>query len=148
MGLRQLPTECKHGVVVDGGDFLESQRCPECEYSITPDIAKGLGAYSFYRKTTATQISDFTVPPGTPYETPEGLRAEDEETRVAWDAQGGVYPIRESVFRATYERLVGLKGIKSVLPPDDGTAWVPIRERDLIRLKRIEAAYVLDEMSR
>lgn len=55
-----------------------------------------------YRKTATTRISEFTVPAGTPFETPEGLKAEDEECRVAFDAQGGVYPIRESIFRETY----------------------------------------------
>ena len=61
------------------------------------------GSFGLYRKKTATLISNFTVPPGTPFETPEGLKAEDEECRIAFDAQGGVYPIRESVFRLTYE---------------------------------------------
>ena len=69
---------------------------------ITSDNAEGRGTFSEYRKTATTRISDFTVPPGVPYRTPEGLRAEDEETRVAFDVQGGVYPIRESVFRASY----------------------------------------------
>jgi hypothetical protein len=63
------------------------------------------GNYGQYRKTTLTTISDFTVPAGTPFVTPEGLRAEDEECRVALDVQGGVYPIRESVCRASYERI-------------------------------------------
>lgn len=61
------------------------------------------GDYGLYRKVALTRASDFTVPPGTTFETPEGLRAEDEECRVAIDSQGGVYPIRESVFRETYE---------------------------------------------
>jgi len=61
------------------------------------------GDYGLYRKTALTRASDFTVPPGTTFETPEGLKAEDEECRVAIDSQGGVYPIRESVFRETYE---------------------------------------------
>lgn len=47
-------------------------------------------------------ISDRSFPPGTTYQTPEGLRAEDEDTRAALDVQGGIYPIRESVFRASY----------------------------------------------
>lgn len=59
--------------------------------------------FTEYRKRTLTPISDITFPPGTVYQTPEGLRAEDEETRAAFDVQGGIYPIRESVFRATYE---------------------------------------------
>lgn len=62
-----------------------------------------VGAFSEYRKTAITRISDHTFPPGTVYETPEGLRAEDEPTRCAVDVQGGVYPIRESVFQASYE---------------------------------------------
>lgn len=57
-----------------------------------------------YRKTATTRISEFTVPPGTPFQTPEGLKAEDEPCRVAFDSQGGVYPIRESVFRETFEK--------------------------------------------
>lgn len=63
------------------------------------------GDYGAYRKTTLSTISDFTVPAGTPFVTPEGLRAEDEECRIAIDIQGGVYPIRESVFQAVYERV-------------------------------------------
>lgn len=31
MGGRDLPVECKHGVVIDGGDFRDSQRCQECD---------------------------------------------------------------------------------------------------------------------
>lgn len=61
------------------------------------------GDYGLYRKTTLTRASDFTVPAGTPFVTPEGLRAEDEECRIAIDSQGGVYPIRASVFDETYE---------------------------------------------
>lgn len=72
--------------------------------TITPENAEGYGEFGSYRKTAVSRISTFTVPPGTPFETPEGLKAEDEETRIAFDAQGGVYPIRESVFQATYER--------------------------------------------
>lgn len=69
---------------------------------ITSDNAEARGTFSEYRKTATTRISDFTVPPGVPYRTPEGLRAEDEDTRIAFDVQGGVYPIRESVFRVSY----------------------------------------------
>jgi hypothetical protein len=58
--------------------------------------------FSLYQKTARTLISDITFPPGTVYDTPEGLRAEDEETRAALDARGGIYPIREAIFRATY----------------------------------------------
>lgn len=71
--------------------------------AITPANAKGLGDFAEFRKTAVTKVSTFTVPPGTPFETPEGLKAEDEDCRVAYDSQGGVYPIRESVFRETYE---------------------------------------------
>lgn len=63
------------------------------------------GDYSLYRKKVLTKASDFTVPAGTTFDTPEGLRAEDEECRVAVDSQGGVYPIRESVFRDSYEKV-------------------------------------------
>lgn len=72
--------------------------------ALTAETVVTMGTFSEHRKTALTRISDFTVPPGVPYQTPEGLRAEDEETRVAFDVQGGVYPIRESVFRASYER--------------------------------------------
>jgi hypothetical protein len=71
--------------------------------NITPENARDHGVFGRYRKTALATISDFTVPPGTTFETPEGLKAEDEECRIAFDAQGGVYPIRESVFRETYE---------------------------------------------
>jgi len=59
--------------------------------------------FTKHRKTALTPISDITYPPGTVFQTPEGLRAEDEDTRAAFDVQGGIYPIRESVFRASYE---------------------------------------------
>lgn len=71
---------------------------------ITPKVVDHF-VFGSYRKIQATSISEFTVPPGTPFETPEGLKAEDEECRIAIDSQGGVYPIRESVFRETYERI-------------------------------------------
>lgn len=64
---------------------------------------RGQVGFGEFRKIGTTKISRFTVPPGVPYSTPEGLKAEDEETRIAFDSQGGVYPIRESVFRETYE---------------------------------------------
>jgi len=28
---RQIPTECEHGVTVDGGDFAKSDYCEECD---------------------------------------------------------------------------------------------------------------------
>jgi hypothetical protein len=71
---------------------------------ITPESAERDFDFGLHRKTTLTRISTTTVPPGTPFQTPEGRVAEDEKARVAFDAQGGVYPIRESIFRATYER--------------------------------------------
>ena len=70
---------------------------------LTPEAALAKCTFSLYRKLTMTPISDATFPPGTVYQTPEGLRAEDEETRAAFDAKGGIYPIRESVFQLTYE---------------------------------------------
>lgn len=60
--------------------------------------------FGAFVKKGSTKISEFTVPAGTRFKTPEGLHAEDEECRVAFDAQGGVYPIRESIFKETYER--------------------------------------------
>lgn len=71
---------------------------------ITSQNCRGFKFATFKKKVT-TEISDFTVPPGYKYETPEGLTSEDEETRIAIDSQGGVYPIRESVFQETYERV-------------------------------------------
>jgi hypothetical protein len=70
---------------------------------MTAGEALRLSGFSLYRKAALTSISDRTFPPGTVYETPEGLKAEDEDTRCAFDVQGGVYPIRESVFQASYE---------------------------------------------
>lgn len=32
---RTLPTTCKHGVIVDGGDFVDDERCPDCEREAT-----------------------------------------------------------------------------------------------------------------
>ena len=71
--------------------------------ALTTEEAKRRSSFSLYRKTALTPISDATFPPGTVFQTPEGLRAEDEESRAALDVQGGIYPIRESVFRASYE---------------------------------------------
>jgi hypothetical protein len=70
---------------------------------LTAAEALRLSGFTEYRKKSLTPISDRTFPPGTVYQTPEGLRAEDEETRCAFDVQGGIHPIRESVFRASYE---------------------------------------------
>ncbi len=67
-----------------------------------PVRARQLGDFALFRKTARSLISTFTVPPGTPFETPEGLRAKDEPCRIAFDVQGGVYPIRESVFQQSY----------------------------------------------
>lgn len=61
------------------------------------------GEFGLFRKAALTRVSMFTVAAGTTFETPEGLKAADEECRIAIDSQGGVYPIRESVFRETYE---------------------------------------------
>jgi len=69
---------------------------------LTAGEALHRSTFTEYRKTALTPISDITYPPGTVFQTPEGLRAEDEDTRAAFDVQGGIYPIRESVFRASY----------------------------------------------
>ena len=69
---------------------------------LTRDNARDYGEFGLFTKVGQTLISLFTVPPGVSYQTPEGLRAEDEETRIAFDIQGGVYPIRESVFHRSY----------------------------------------------
>ena len=71
--------------------------------NVTPTNAAVMGDFGWFRKTSMTRISLFTVPPGTSFKTPEGLQAEDEDCRIAFDVQGGVYPIRESVFQASYE---------------------------------------------
>jgi hypothetical protein len=75
--------------------------------TVTSENAATLGKFGEYVKIAKTRISEFTVPAGTTFVTPEGLRAEDEECRIAFDVQGGVYPIRESVFQKSYvpERL-------------------------------------------
>ena len=70
---------------------------------LTAAAAINLSGFSEYRKKLLTSISDITFPIGTVYQTPAGLRADDEETRCAFDVQGGIYPIRESVFQASYE---------------------------------------------
>lgn len=67
--------------------------------------AKANRGFAPYRKRVLTFISTTTVPAGTVFQTPEGLKAEDEECRIAFDIQGGIYPIRESVFLASYEEL-------------------------------------------
>ena len=81
--------------------------------ALTPEYARSSTTFTEYRKRTLTPISDITFPPGTIYQTPEGLRAEDEETRAAFDVQGGIYPIRESVFQATYE---AVSTVHAILP--------------------------------
>lgn len=73
--------------------------------TITGENAESLGEFGQFKKVGLSKISLFTVPPGTTFQTPEGLRAEDEECRIAFDIQGGVYPIRESVFARTYEQV-------------------------------------------
>lgn len=83
-------------------DHLQSPQA-QIPKLITSENIKGF-LFESFRKKTLTQISSFTVPPDYKYETPEGLKAEDEETRIAIDSQGGVYPIRESVFQETYEK--------------------------------------------
>lgn len=70
---------------------------------LTAKSVVDLGQFGLFRKTALTKISLFTVPPGTVFQTPEGLRAEDERCYVAFDVQGGIYPIRASVFQASYE---------------------------------------------
>jgi len=77
---------------------------------LTAGEALRRSTFTEYRKTALTPISDITYPPGTVFQTPEGLRAEDEDTRAAFDVQGNIYPIRESVFRASYEADEGLAG--------------------------------------
>ena len=72
---------------------------------LTAAAALAQSGFTEYRKKLLTSISDITFPPGTVYQTPEGLRAEDEETRCAFDVQGGIYPIRESGFQASFEQL-------------------------------------------
>lgn len=72
-------------------------------FVVTRDNAETVSGFGRYRKMADTLISDFPVPSGTPFKTPEGLVAEDEPCRIAFDAQGGVYPIRESVFEMTYQ---------------------------------------------
>jgi hypothetical protein len=76
------------------------------QFVVTPESAESAGSSGFgsFRKIAQTRISNFTVPAGTPFQTPEGLKAEDERCRIAFDSQGGVYPIRESVFQETYAR--------------------------------------------
>ena len=70
---------------------------------LTAADALAQSGFTEYRKKLLTSISDIRFPPGTVYQTPEGLRTDDEETRCAFDVQGGIYPIRESVFQASYE---------------------------------------------
>ena len=73
--------------------------------TITRSNALSQGKFGRFSKKVSTVISYFMVPAGTSFDTPEGLKAEDEPCRIAFDTQGGVYPIRESVFQASYVRL-------------------------------------------
>lgn len=72
---------------------------------VTPGVADEMGEYAEHRKIALTRISLFTVPPGTTFMTSEGLTSENEPCRIAFDVAGNVYPIRESVFQASYERV-------------------------------------------
>lgn len=92
---------------------------------LTVDEALTRSGFTEYRKTALTLISDITFPAGTVYQTPEGLRAEDEETRCAFDIQGGIYPIRESVFQASYEPITAAK------PADAGRLSLDVGRLDL-----------------
>lgn len=89
------------------------------EAILTAAEALRMSGFTEYRAKAMTPISDRTFPPGTIYQTPEGLRAEDEETRCAFDVQGGIYPIRESVFRASYELPAPI-----VDEPCPGCTWI------------------------
>jgi hypothetical protein len=86
-------------------DAMQRDREDKIMDTVTPDNAASLGEFGQFRKTALSTISAFTVPAGTRFKTPEGLYAEDEECRIAFDTQGGVYPIRESVFQQSYERV-------------------------------------------
>lgn len=91
-------------VVPENGEYPRPTATEVVNFGhITGENAERLGDFGLYRKIGLSRISNFTVPPGTKFCTPEGLHAEDEPCRVAFDSQGGVYPIRESVFAETYE---------------------------------------------
>ena len=60
---------------------------------ITADEARRLSGFSTYRKTALTSISDRTFPPGTTYQTPEGLRIQlIDADRQPMFALGGSAP--------------------------------------------------------
>lgn len=122
--------------------------------TITRENAGEGGSFSQYRKVATTRISDFTVPPGVTYQTPEGLHAEDEHTRIAFDVQGGVYPIRESVFQASYARATpaptmrqrGTLGNKMPpAPPPDGPNGYPKAEPTVDEGLREAAEGLIDD---
>lgn len=82
---------------------MDEQRT-DAPVTVTSENAETFGEFGQYVKLIPSKISAFTVPAGTRFKTPEGLHAEDEECRIAFDSQGGVYPIRESVFVESYTR--------------------------------------------
>jgi hypothetical protein len=63
--------------------------------------------YSFddYRKVGTTRLSRQTLPTGTQVETLEGMYVCSEPSRLAVDVAGNVYPVAESVFVRSYEKV-------------------------------------------
>jgi hypothetical protein len=78
---------------------VEQESLPEL---ITTDD-KYLFTFSEYRKKGTTQLSDQTVPKGQKVDTPEGEYTCWEDSRIAIDADGKVYPVAVSVFEKSYE---------------------------------------------
>lgn len=60
--------------------------------------------YQRYRKKGTTEISDEVIPAGTKVATLEGDYRCSEQSRIARDVKGNVYPIAESVFSESYEK--------------------------------------------
>ncbi len=59
--------------------------------------------FAYCRKKVLTPISETKVPAGTEVETLEGWFKCAEESRIAVDSQGNIYPIAESIYQNDYE---------------------------------------------
>ena len=103
--LDDLPRDEQGWHVRHDPEGVEGDAHVPCSAVVTPSNSTTFGPFVPHRKKGLTLISLETVPPGTAFMTPEGLNADDEPCHIAYDVNGGVYPIRHSVYEATYVRV-------------------------------------------
>lgn len=92
----------------------------EIDRSNVVKIVEDNGGFAEYQKKGVTRISHLKVVPGTVVFTPERVTV-DEPSRIALDAEGYPYPIREDIFRESFERVpdAGLATIAEITKSDD-----------------------------